>query len=84
MAEAAAQQGYAGLVITDHFFNGNTTAAPALSWQEGFFGWEFGYSGSDLLTYGLDTDWLLAHPDVHKLPLYDYLQLVRQLLRLVG
>ena len=100
MAEAAAQQGYAGLVITDHFFNGNTTAAPELSWQEKvqvlkegylhakqrgeqlglevFFGWEFGYSGSDFLTYGLDTDWLLAHPDVHKLPLYDYLQLVRQ------
>lgn len=100
IAEAAAQQGYAGLVITDHFFNGNTTAAPELSWQEKvqvlkegylhakqrgeqlglevFFGWEFGYSGSDFLTYGLDTDWLLAHPDVHKLPLYDYLQLVRQ------
>lgn len=75
MAEAAAQQGYAGLVITDHFFNGNTTAAPELSWQEKvqvlkegylhakqrgeqlglevFFGWEFGYSGSDFLTYGL-------------------------------
>ena len=42
-----------------------------------FFGWEFGYSGSDFLTYGLDTQWLLAHPDVHRLPLYDYLQLVR-------
>lgn len=29
-----------------------------------FFAWEYTYKGSDHLTYGLDKEWLLAHPDV--------------------
>lgn len=29
-----------------------------------FFGWEYNHRGADLLTYGLDLDWLLAHPDM--------------------
>ena len=29
-----------------------------------FFGWEYGYRGADLLTYGLDKKWLLDNPEV--------------------
>ena len=29
-----------------------------------FFGWETSYAGEDFLIYGLDENWLLAHPDV--------------------
>jgi len=29
-----------------------------------FFGWEYSYRGTDFLTYGLDKQWLLAHPEV--------------------
>lgn len=29
-----------------------------------FFGWEYSFRSSDHLTYGLDAEWLYAHPDV--------------------
>ena len=29
-----------------------------------FFGWEYRFFESDILTYGLGRDWLLAHPDM--------------------
>lgn len=29
-----------------------------------FFAWESTYAGEDFLIYGLDEDWLLAHPDI--------------------
>ncbi len=41
------------------------------------FGWEYTYMGVDFLTYGLDKQWLLRHPDIDKLFLNDYLDLVR-------
>ncbi len=91
--------GYAGVFITDHFLNGNTTVPKELSWQdqiykfcegyeraliEGrkigldvFFGFEYSYSGTDFLTYGLDKQWLLDHPDLLDLSLGDYCDLVR-------
>lgn len=34
--------------------------------------------GIDFLTYGLDKAWLLAHPDLDKLFITDYLDLVRR------
>ena len=43
-----------------------------------FFGWEFNIGGSDLLTYGLDFDFLCAHPGLDKMPLPEYSALVRQ------
>jgi hypothetical protein len=77
--------GYAGIIITDHFFNGNTRADRNLPWkkwvqeycrgyelarEEGlrrgfdvFFGWEESLDGNDYLIYGLDMEWLLAHPE---------------------
>jgi len=77
--------GYTGIIITDHFFNGNTRADRNLPWkkwvqeycrgyelarEEGlrrsfdvFFGWEETLDGNDYLIYGLDKEWLLAHPE---------------------
>jgi len=34
--------------------------------------------GPELLTYGLDEKFLLAHPDIDKLPYYDYIRLVKE------
>jgi histidinol phosphatase-like PHP family hydrolase len=42
-----------------------------------FLGWEFSYMGIDFLTYGLDKAWLLSHPDIDRLFINDYLDLVR-------
>jgi hypothetical protein len=77
--------GYTGIIITDHFFNGNCRADRNLPWkkwvkeylrgyeitkEEGlrrgldvFFGWEETLDGDDYLIYGLDKEWLLAHPE---------------------
>jgi len=77
--------GYSGIIVTDHFFNGNTRADRNLPWKkwvkeycrgyeltrdEGlrrgldvFFGWEETLDGNDYLVYGLDMEWLLAHPE---------------------
>ncbi|MCL2215456.1 MAG: PHP domain-containing protein [Defluviitaleaceae bacterium] len=44
-----------------------------------FLGWEYTIPGGmDFLTYGLDMDFLLAHPDVDKLPIKQYSTLVRE------
>lgn len=77
--------GYAGIFVTDHFLNGNTTVPQELSWErrisrfcegyrfvkkaaEGmldvFFGFEYSYRGTDFLVYGLEEEWLLAHPEI--------------------
>ncbi|HAZ20164.1 MAG TPA: histidinol phosphatase [Clostridiales bacterium] len=45
-----------------------------------FFGWEYthaSYIGADFLTYGLDQDWLLSHPEILHMPIRDYLTTVR-------
>lgn len=94
MVNAYAGAGYQGIVVTDHFFNGNTTVPAHLPWEhrvdlfcrgyenakaEGdkcglqvFFGWEYGYDHTDLLTYGLDREFLLQHPDILTLRIEDY------------
>lgn len=78
--------GYDGIIVTDHFFNGNTAVPRNLPWEERinlfckgyenakeegervglsvFFGWEAGFRGTEFLIYGLDKEWLLAHPDI--------------------
>lgn len=43
-----------------------------------FFGWEYTYKGTDFLTYGLDKEWLLNHPDLLSLSLIEYFDLVRK------
>lgn len=42
-----------------------------------FFGLEYSYEGTDFLTYGLDKQWLLDHPDLLTLSLGEYCDLVR-------
>ncbi|MDR0319870.1 MAG: PHP domain-containing protein [Treponema sp.] len=79
-------KGYSGIIVTDHFFNGNTALSRKLPWNEWvnrfysgyenakaegerrglnvFFGWEETFDAcDDYLVYGLDKDWLLAHPE---------------------
>ena len=43
-----------------------------------FLGWEFTVKGSDFLTYGLDWDFLMDHPDLDKLNVKDYSAVVRE------
>lgn len=98
-AEAYAAKGYSGIIVTDHFINGNTRADRNAPWEEQvavqmagykaakargdeiglkvFFGFESGNDGADFLTYGLDEEWLLKHPESPKLSMKDYLALVR-------
>lgn len=41
-----------------------------------YFGWECSYRGLDLLTYGLDKQWLFEHLDVHRLGINEYCDLI--------
>lgn len=56
----------------------------AREWAEGkdfdvLFGIEHNYGhGKEVLTYGIDLDFLLAHPDIHLLPLSEYAALVHE------
>lgn len=43
-----------------------------------FFGWEWTFRGTDILTYGLGKEWLLAHPEVWELSINDYCDLARE------
>ena len=78
--------GYTGVVVTDHFFNGNTCVPASLPWEERvtkycdgyrsvkeegdkiglqvFFGLETNFRGMEFLIYGLNEEWLKAHPDM--------------------
>ena len=78
--------GYAGIIVTDHFFNGNCSIPDNLPWEERvdlfcrgyeeakaegdrqglqvFFAWEDRFDGDEFLVYGLDKQWLIAHPDI--------------------
>jgi len=94
------KKGYAGIIVTDHFVNGNSTCPKKLDWEKKmhhivsgymnakksgdqygldvFLGWEFSISGLDFLTYGLDVEFLIAHPNLDKLCIEDYSALVRE------
>lgn len=98
MVDMYKNEGYTGIVITDHFYHGNTCVPRDLEWSKWvetfcksydnaksrgdavgldvFFGWEYSYTGTDFLTFGLDKNWLLAHPELRSLSVYDYLNLV--------
>ncbi len=92
--------GFSGIVITDHFFNGNTAIPSHLPWTTRvelfcrgyenalirgkevglrvFFGWEYAYHGTEFLTYGLNKQWLLDHPEVLSWSPEQYLKLSRR------
>lgn len=101
MADAHKAMGYDGIIITDHFFNGNTCIPQELPWEEkvklfckGYenakkrgeeigltvlFGWELGgQCGSEFLTYGLDKQWLLEHPEIMNMEIWEYAELVHE------
>lgn len=100
MVKIYKELGYTGIVITDHFFNGNTTVSHKGKWEyrvnkfckgfekakktgekiglDVFFGWEYSYYGTDFLTYGLDKNWLLAHPESAEISTSDYCDLVHE------
>jgi len=100
MVKAYYRAGYSGVIVTDHFFNGNSAVPACLPWKERvemfcsgyenalqeakkldfhvFFGWEYSDNGADFLTYGLDRDFLLAHPDMLSWPIEKYLRIVRE------
>lgn len=91
-------RGFTGMIVSDHFLNGNTTAPRDIPWEQRvdimckgyenakatgdrigiavFFGWEYTVNGSDFLTYGLDKQWLIRHPEVMDLHPNDYFDLV--------
>ena len=96
---AYAGRGYAGVIITDHFINGNSVIPHNLRWErqmelfvagynkakkEGgkrgldvYFGWEFTIEGSDFLTYGLGSEFLLTHPGLDRLSIEEYSATIR-------
>ena len=98
MADFYHELGYSGIVVTDHFFNGNTAVDRSLPWEEMverfmagyesakkrgdeiglsvFFGFEASLWGTDFLVYGIGKDWLLAHPDCHKMRMSEFCDLV--------
>lgn len=100
MARAYAEAGYTGIIVTDHFFYGNTAVDRSLPWgkwvegycqgyeharAEGekyglqvFFGWESGYKGTEFLVYGLDKDWLLAHPEIRDASVEEQYRIVHE------
>ena len=43
-----------------------------------FFGWESGYSGTEFLIYGLDKQWLLAHPEIRDASVEEQFRLVHE------
>lgn len=100
MARAYHQAGYTGIIITDHFFYGNTAVSRDLPWQDwvqafclGYedakaegdrlglqvlWGWESGYHGTEFLIYGLDKNWLLAHPEIKNATIEEQYKLVHE------
>lgn len=100
MVRAYADLGYAGIIVTDHFFNGNSVIPEHLPWEkrvelfcrgyenalnEGrkagihvFFGWEYNFDGTEFLTYGLDREFLLNHPDMLSWPVEKYVNKVHE------
>lgn len=98
MARAYRKAGYTGIIVTDHFFYGNTAVDRRLPWKEWveqfclgyehakeegdkiglqvFFGWEAGYRGTEFLIYGLDKEWLFAHPEIKEATVEEQFALV--------
>ena len=99
LADFYKNEGYTGIVVTDHFYCGNTRVPRDQPWEDWlaafkqgyenakargdeigldvFYAWEYSFHGIDFLTYGLDNDWLLLHPEVKTMDIVDYLNLVR-------
>ena len=42
-----------------------------------FFGFEYSYHGTDFLVYGLEEDWLLAHPEIMEMRTSEFCRFAR-------
>ena len=93
-AEQYKSLGYDTIIVTDHFYNGNTAVDRSLSWDkwvDGFclgyehtkargdeiglnvlFGLEYGWNGSDFLTYGIDKQWLKDNGDIINISVQEF------------
>lgn len=43
-----------------------------------FFGYEAGYAGTEFLIYGIDIDWLLAHPEIKNATIEEQFHLIHE------
>lgn len=43
-----------------------------------FFGWEYSYKGTDFLVYGLEEDWLAAHPEIMDMRVSEFCPFARR------
>jgi len=100
MVQSYFQAGYRGLIITDHFFNGNSAIPADLDWKtridrfckgyekavhaaeelpfDVFFGFEYGYHGTEFLTLGVDKNFLLENSDMLEWPIESFFDKVHQ------
>ena len=98
MALACKAAGYSGIIVTDHFYRGNTAPDRSLPWEKwvsefckGYenakqvgdaiglnvmFGWEHSFEGTDFLVYGLDKEWLIAHPEIKDVTIESHYELI--------
>ena len=94
------EQGFTGIIVTDHFFGGNTCIDRSLPWEkridlfwsgyedaleEGlkvgldvFFGLEQNYEFDEYLIYGLEKDWMKAHPEMERWTRREQLEAVHE------
>ena len=103
MIHAYHERGYHGVVVTNHFINGNVygeSGVPSdLSWRDSIdtflvgyrealevgtklsmtilLGWEYATGGADLLTYGLDEEFLYANPQLANMNPREYIELIQ-------
>lgn len=100
MAKAAHEAGYAGIIVTDHNWGGNTAIDRDLPWEEWvlqfekgyldakrygdahdfdvFFGYEAGYQGPEFLIYGVDAQWMIAHPEIKTATVEEQYRLIHE------
>ena len=99
LAHLYAEKGYQGVIVTDHFYGGNTAIdrkKPWSKWVDGFLkgyenaqkegkrmglqvflGWEYNDRGTEILTYGLDGEWLKNHPELTNINAEKYCDIIR-------
>lgn len=100
VAKAAHEAGYAGIIVTDHNWGGNTAVDRSLSWKEWvlqfekgyldakaygdahdfdvFFGYEAAYHGTEFLIYGVDAEWMIAHPEIRTATIEEQYKLIHE------
>ena len=56
MVKSYAKAGYSGIIITDHFFNGNSNIDPALPWEKKVDLFCLGYENAQKVANNLNLD----------------------------